>query len=124
MYESGPENSFNLEQFKGELAKKAEEYAEMAYITYGRNVNLEEVERQKQRAGELRQELLTYCAEMLSKAPNTEETMLIVSETLVDYKHGSGVLLFPEAGKTEFYRDLAMALAKKIKTTPRSAGWL
>lgn len=115
MYKSGLENSFNLEEFKGELTKKTAEYAEMAYITYGRGVDLKEIEQQKQRAIELRQELIEYCSNILKKCPNQEEAMNMISETLVDYKHGSGVLLFPEAGKTEFYRDLAIALAKQTK---------
>jgi len=111
MYESGPENSFNSDKFKGELAKKTEEYAEVAYITYGRQVNLEEIEQKKQRSTILRQELVEHCAAALQKSQNPEEMMNVISETLVDYQHGNGVLLFPEAGKTAFYRDLAIILA-------------
>ncbi|MBI4127335.1 hypothetical protein HY463_01355 [Candidatus Peregrinibacteria bacterium] len=103
---------FKAEKFEADLSAKTERYAENSYITHGLNADVQQNARKKMKADALYRELLDDCVSALSRIDNKEATMEIIEKTLLEYRHGNGYPLFGESGRSDFYRELALRLAK------------
>lgn len=104
---------FNIEQFRTKLTKLRENFGHNSYITYGSEASLDSNKQKEEDAKRKYEEILNLCVEALQQADDKDAIVNLINREFIGYYYPNEISLFDPAEKIDFWRDIALKLAKK-----------
>lgn len=112
---------FDIEQFRTKLTKLRENFGHNSYITYSSNTDLAEVREKEEAAKQDYEKILDLCVEALLQTDDKDAIVNLINREFIGYYYPNEISLFDPAEKIDFWRNIALKLAKKASAPAEAA---